>query len=295
MLSRLKSMVKRYPRLAGYYRALHRKLNRALLEIRDVRDTFLSRPRKAEMTPYGFKLLGSSSIHHRKMKLGIFELEETAIIRHYLDQAQVFVDVGANIGFYTCLARSTNKHVIAIEPLQQNLNHLYANLNTNHWNDVEVYPVGLSDRPGLVTLYGASMTGASLINGWAGASERFQRTIPVTTLDILLNERFEGKKLLIKIDVEGVEYLVLQGGIKALRLTPRPTWMIEICLSEYYPAGLNPNYAVTFALFWQNGYEARTANQEGRVIKPTDVERWVRGGYCDSRVINYIFVPLEHI
>lgn len=293
MLNHLKSLVKRYPRLAGFYRALHGRLIHLLLEIRDVRDTFLSRPRKAELTPYGFRLTGGSSTHHRKMQRGTFEPEETAVIRQYLNQAQIFVDVGANIGFYTCLARSANRHVIAIEPLVQNLNHLYVNLSTNNWNDIEVYPVGLSDRPGLLTLYGASTTGASLVDGWAGASRWFRRIIPVTTLDILLNERFRGEKLLIKIDVEGAEYSVLQGGVKTLEMSPRPTWMVEVCLSEYYPMGVNPNYAATFELFWQCGYEVRTANQKGQLIKPTDVDRWMHQGYCDSEVINYIFAPLE--
>ena len=58
----------------------------------------------------------------------------------------------------------------------------------------EVYPLGLSDKYGLVNLYGASGTGASLLSGWAAYSSRFRQTISVTTLDTLLGNRFDGKQ-----------------------------------------------------------------------------------------------------
>ena len=98
----------------------------------------------------------------------LLKMEETALMRQHLSQSDVFIDVGANIGFYSCLARSLGKQVIAIEPLLKNLNHLYSNLIDNTWKDVEVFPVGLSDHPGLAVLYGASSTGASLISNWVG-------------------------------------------------------------------------------------------------------------------------------
>jgi hypothetical protein len=79
---------------------------------------------KAHPTPYGFKLIGSHSVHHQGMQAGLFEPEETEVIRHHLRKADVFIDVGANIGFYSCIARSDGKYVVAIEPLIQNLRYL---------------------------------------------------------------------------------------------------------------------------------------------------------------------------
>jgi len=292
MLRWLKSYLKRYPSIVRLFRNLRCKLTNVRNELRDVRDSHIMRSRKTWTTPYGFKLLGSSSIHHRAMQAGTFEPEETALVQQYLHDAEVFVDVGANIGFYTCIARSSGKQVIAVEPLRRNLDYLYVNLAANRWNDIEVYPVGLSDRPGLGVLYGASVTGASLIRWWAGASQVFQRMIPLSTLDILLGARFSGKKLVIKIDVEGAEYQVLLGTRKIISMSPRPTWLIEICLNEYHPAGLNPNYAATFEIFWKHGYEARTADRRNQVVLPADVQRWVNAGSCHSGVINYNFVPV---
>ena len=102
MFSRLKPYVERYPALAFAYRT--------------IRDAWALQQQKPQVTPHGFRLVGN-----RAMQDGTFEAEETALVKQYLGNAEVFVDVGANIGFYTCLARSLGKHTIAVEPLAQNL------------------------------------------------------------------------------------------------------------------------------------------------------------------------------
>lgn len=247
---------------------------------------------KRGVTSFGFKFISSRSRAHRDMHEGKFEVEETTIIREKLELADVFVDVGSNIGFYVCMAHRASRYAIAIEPQSKNLRYLYANLLENGCTQVEVYPMGISTEPGIAKLYGPSGTGSSLIEGWAHQSGRIKSTIAVSTLDILLGDRFAGRRLLIKIDVEGTEFLVLQGALKTLDMTPRPTWMLEICLSEYHPSGLNPCYQKTFELFWNHGYEARTADSRSLKITPIDIERWVRQGWCDSGVINYIFLPV---
>jgi hypothetical protein len=104
--------------------------------------------------------------------------------------------------------------------------------------------------------------------------------------------RFPEKKLFIKIDVEGYEHNVLRGSLKTIGSTPRPNWLVEICLNEYHPSGLNPYYRATFELFWQNGYQARTADSRGQLIRPADVDAWCRKGKCESGTSNYVFT--EH-
>ena len=291
MFNQIKTALKRFPFLVRSYETVVRLSRTIINELRDIRDSYLSKTPKAVVTPYGFTLQGSSSMHHHNMQKGTFEEDETVIMQQHFHRSDIFVDVGANIGFYSCLARSMGKHVIAVEPLSRNLTHLYANLLNNSWDDVEVFPVGLSDRPGLAVLYGASSTGASLIGNWAGASKRFKRIISLSMLDVLLGDRFIGKKLFIKIDVEGAEYAVLMGAVRTLKRIPKPTWILEICLNEFHPSGANPNYLSTFELFWQHGYEARTADRQQRLVRRDDVQQWINEGFCKSDVINYIFIP----
>jgi FkbM family methyltransferase len=275
LFSKLRPYVERYPALVFAYRTL--------------RDAWAFRRQRPQVTPYGFKLMGN-----RAMQMGIFEPEEAALIEHLLDSADVFVDVGANIGFYTSLARSSDTYTIAVEPLAQNLDYLYANLDANGWHDVEVYPVGLARQHGLAVLYGGG-TGASLVKGWADTSPLLRRMIPLSTVDIVLGERFDGKKLLIKVDVEGAEYDLLQGASRTLAMSPAPVWMVEIGLTEHYPAGINPNYASTFRIFWQYGYQSWTATRERRAVSAADVERWVKSCACESGTQNYLFAKNSSI
>src|SRR5437016_1646842 len=66
-----------------------------------------------------------------EMASGIFEKKEINLFLKHLQRASTCVDIGANIGFYTCLAASHGKHVVAIEPMPGNLKFLYRNLIRN--------------------------------------------------------------------------------------------------------------------------------------------------------------------
>jgi FkbM family methyltransferase len=72
---------------------------------------------------------------------------------------------------YTCLAASRGKHVVAIEPMASNLKLLYRNLVRNNFADVEVFPLALSSSGGIIRIFGDG-TAASMLPGWAGASEK---------------------------------------------------------------------------------------------------------------------------
>jgi FkbM family methyltransferase len=288
VLKQIKAVLKRYPFLVAFYRSL--KPNAV---VSDWWNTRFSKRGQAVLTPMGFNLVSRNYGANRAMQSGTFEVEETEILKDQLDRADVFVDIGANIGLYTFIARSKGKYAVAIEPQPHNLECLYAGLSLNGWADTEVYPVGLGDTYGLVTLYGASGPSASLLSGWATYSSRFKQTISLTTLDTLLGNRFNGKKLLIKIDVEGAEYGVLKGAENTLTMWPRPSWMVEICLDEFHPSGINPYYSDTFEMFWKLGYEARTADLEHRVVTQKDVRDWIaaKRSSLDRRPFNYIFTP----
>jgi FkbM family methyltransferase len=282
MLTNLRATLRRF----GWYRSLSWRVARWV----DWKDNVFPESLPSASTPYGFRLQVRNHPANRAMLKGTFEPEEVALIQKQLAQTDVFIDVGANIGFYTCLARQQGKYVVAVEPQPRNLRCVYQNLLSNNWNDLaEVYPLGLGAKPGILTLYGASGPSASLIPGWAEYSDRFRQTIPISTLDIIAGQRFAGKRTFVKIDVEGYEYGVLKGALLLLGLAPRPVWLVEICLNEYHPSGINPDYKAAFQLFWDHGYEARSADKENKLIRPEDVDRWIASKRCDSGTINYLF------
>jgi len=287
MLTFIKQRLGRNPKIINAYSAFQWQKHKWS----DWLNTYIFKRTIRFDTPFGFKMISRNYIANRLMMAGIFEIEEVELIKSTLTKSDVFVDVGANIGLYTCLARSLGKYAIAFEPQPHNLECLYLNLNSNNWQDTEVFPLGLSNKPGLLTLYGASGPSASLVSGWAGYSTQFKRIIPVNTLDTFLGKRFEGKKLFIKIDVEGAEYNVLLGALKTLSMSPRPTWFIEICLDEFHPGAMNPHYEATFDLFWKHGYEIRLANKEFTLITPSDIKSWVARKHSIPNNFNYLFIP----
>ena len=246
------------------------------------------------MTPLGFKLVSGFHPAYKLMREGRFEIEETSIITRLLDRIDIFVDVGANLGYYTCLASQHGKHVIAFEPQQQNLKCLMRNLIVNGYQDqVEIFPLALSEKPGLLTLYGASGPSASLIKGWAGYSSIYSQQIPVSTLDNVLGTRFLDKQLFIKIDTEGAEYQVLEGSLETLCRTKKPIWLLEVCLQEFHPQGENPDYKALFELFWKNGYQAYTATVSPKLVEKCDIDIWLENKASNSHTINYVFISVE--
>ena len=253
---------------------------------RTLRDEWSFHSCRTVKTSRGYSFRGRSD-----MATFSFETVEVMLWEKYLRDSDVFVDVGANVGYFTCLACSMGKRTIAIEPLESNLRYLYANIEMNGWSDlVEVFPVGLSDSPKLTTLFGGG-TGASLLEGWAGTSAAFRRSISVSTLDILIGDRFKGKRIAIKMDIEGGEYSALQGAMKLLKASPRPVWLVEITLDTNRQCiGLNPCFINTFKLFWENGYSAHSVSHPQVQIEPGVIIDYAKTGN-KARYIsdNYIF------
>jgi FkbM family methyltransferase len=270
MIRHLKKMLsRRFPDLAGAYHAFG--ISNEM------------RKHGARATPFGFRLMGNA-----RMQDGSFEPEETRLLQSIAAETDIFVDVGANIGYFACLMRSLGKHVVAIEPLRQNLDVLVANLSENRWTDVEVLPVGLAAQPGILEIYGGG-TGASLIANWSGMSEVLHARIPINTLDNMLGNRFDGRRLVIKIDVEGAELDVLRGARRTLAMTPAPKWMVEICLTEHHPDGFNPQYVEVFEQLFARGYSAHSIEADMRPVTLADVKRWFAGRQREFGLINFFF------
>jgi hypothetical protein len=111
----------------------------------------------------------------------------------------------------------------------------------------------------------------------------------VNTIDNLLSHRFPGKRLLIKLDVEGNEYEVLKGATRLLDREPAPTWLVEHGFKENFAGNVNPRFRAVFDLFWDLGYTAMTADADRRPVLKSDVERWLESGSRDFGYLNYLF------
>jgi len=260
-----------------------KRLYQAYRYIKDKRDIF-DEPKK---TPMGFKLSGNEA-----MQRGEFEPEETGIVKEIIQHVDILINVGANIGYYCCIALSHAKPVVAFEPIHLNLQYLLRNIKANQWgSDIEVFPMALSNRTGIIEIYGDG-TGASLIKGWADTPEQNFTLVPCTTMNNALGDRFKGKQCFFLVDIEGAEFFMLQGASAMVNLDPKPVWMMEVTIAEHQPKGIsiNPNLLSTFQVFWDGGYEAWTADRQCRIVEPDEVEKIVQSGKDTILTHNFLFI-----
>jgi FkbM family methyltransferase len=223
------------------------------------------------------------------MAQGTFEPIEKELVRKVLMDVDVFVNVGANVGYYCCHALSMGKPVIAFEPIERNLRYLYKNINANGWRNAELFPIALSNFVGILEIYGGN-TGASLVKGWAGTSETYKTLVPCSTIDTVLNGRLTGKRALVLVDVEGAEKWMLEGASMLLSSDPKPIWIVEIASKELQPHGIkmNPNFKSTFQIFFDHNYQAFNLEKEMQPMVLEDIEKIVKGEVAfDSN--NFLF------
>jgi FkbM family methyltransferase len=240
--------------------------------------------RRAIQTPYGFSLVGDPTMAAKD-----WEADEIAAFLELIEGHDAVVDIGANVGMYSCLAAKRGKPTLAFEPSTRNLKYLYRNLWDNGFRDVEVFPIGLARKPGLGRIYGYGGI-ASFVPGWAQARGAQSVLVPLTSLDTVLAGRFQGKRLLIKLDVEGFELEVLSGAAKTLDLTPGPTWLVEILLhGEVIPAGMSRKFSQTFEMFREHGYKCRKLDAKRTPVERNDVSRWVCQGSVDGETHDFLF------
>ncbi len=269
--SRIRSVLKYFPTIAMLYR-----------NIRDL----LEQRQPSQISPWGFTFAG-----HNAMAQGSFEPHETKVVQKLMTEVDLLVNIGANVGYYCCHALNMGKAVIAVEPNARNLHYLLKNIEANGWaNRAEVFPVALGSESSILKMWGGG-TGASLVKGWAAIPEDYVSQVPVLSLDRVLGENIRGKKALILVDIEGAEYMMLQGAEQALINNPRPIWLMEISSTEHQPAGIfmNPHIGQTFALFFSHGYHAFTADESSTKITKDIIER-VEAGLDSLPTHNFIFI-----
>jgi len=136
-----------------------------------------------------------------------------------------FVDVGANIGYYTCLIGKVknNAKVISVEPLPDTFRVLKLNCHLNHIKAITINKALWSKATKLsfcipkvkgILFYGLSRAGSKDINTCLSSIE-----IAATTLDSVLEIYPFPRVDLIKIDAEGSEYEMLLGAKRTIRKT----------------------------------------------------------------------------
>ena len=156
----------------------------------------------------------------------------------------IFWDIGANIGIYSVYAATkfNDIEVVSFEPSTSNLRILSRNISINDLdNKIKINQFPLIDKENQYL----TMNEGEFVEGWSmntfGQSTDFKGEkflarnkykIFGTSIDYILKNKFLEIPNYIKIDVDGIEHLILKGGINFLKDDTLKSISIE--LNENY-------------------------------------------------------------
>lgn len=179
---------------------------------------------------------------------GLYEDDVLSVAAKLMPADGVFLDVGANVGFYACAVGAKVAHgggeVYAFEPVASNRRRLKKNVALNRLGGVvTVVPLALGAERGRLVMrrvpvgHAANAVGENMFSAW-DREDVDRHGWPSEEVDVLPLDDW-GPHLrrcdVIKIDVEGADLLVLRGAIQTInRFRPiilaefNPYWMRQI-------------------------------------------------------------------
>lgn len=191
-------------------------------------------------TRFGVRVTGNTRdmIQQYIYYFGLWEADLTDWISERLRTGDTFIDVGANIGYYSMLASTrvgTSGSVVAIEASPAIFEQMRANFNRNQISNIRPINIAAAGQRGRLPLFrGPAHNGGetSLFQGEGFIPDGEIETAPLA--EILKPNEIAGARI-IKVDIEGAEGAVFPGLI-ALLNSGRPE--LELIV-EFHPQYLN--------------------------------------------------------
>ena len=202
-----------------------------------------------------------------------YETHVSDELSKHLKGGTVFIDIGANIGYFTFMAASLvgpHGYVHAFEPHPANCELMQMSLETNSFTNVTVYQYAVAEkrRTCQLEVSGSSSIGR-VVDSYqpADTDVNLEHLVEAVPLDEILaeNDRID----VIKMDIEGAEPRAWRGMVKIVREF-RP-----VVLLEFSPKAIELTSKVEPKGFLDdvisNGYDLFIIDkQEGRLAEPQE-------------------------
>lgn len=178
----------------------------------------------------------------------------------------VFLDCGANFGYWSCRTSSEwggGQRAIAIEASAESFGHAMRNRNLND-NRFVAHHRAISDRHNeQVTLYGGDKhEQRSLVAKAADAAEVAREVVRSVSLGRLKDLDDAAGRIVLKLDVEGMEISALEGGRK---------WLDEETLVIFEDHGSDREHSTARAMQEQFGLRIFSGSATGQFTEINDV------------------------
>ncbi|MBA8804629.1 FkbM family methyltransferase [Nocardioides ginsengisegetis] len=206
------------------------RLRAACLFLLDLRFRYFVRLFDEAETHYGFRVFGGSTadyIQRRLYVFGFWERDLSEWLKDQLRPGDVFLDVGANIGYFSLLASRVvgpTGNVLAFEAIPSVAQQLEVNLHRNNVGNVTVVRSVVSDVPGLVEVFRGPEDNSGASSTVPGAGFSSEGRVEGVRLD---DQPIDASRVRgVKIDVEGDELRVLRGSARLLGEMPPGSWVV---------------------------------------------------------------------
>ena len=154
---------------------------------------------------------------------GVYEFYESMFTIHLLRENDIFLDIGANLGHYSLLASGlAGANSITIEPIPSTYKKLRKQIEINNLGSkINSLNIGLADKKSEMHFSNDNED----MNRIVSADYPNAIKIPVDTLDAICDKK---QVKLIKIDVEGYEKFVFEGGKNTLSSPDLKALIVEL-------------------------------------------------------------------
>jgi FkbM family methyltransferase len=211
---------------------------------------------------------------------GSYSGDQLDLVEKLLDADSVFLDIGANHGEFSIAAAMIAQRgkVIAFEPVGEYRERLLENIRLNDFRNVQVIPVALGEQEGNLPIFdqpenfrdGTKHEGLPTL--FASESRYHAReVVPVKRLDNVLSELGVNQINVVKLDIEGAEWIALRGGINTL-VSSRPILILEIGRETCLAAGYEPEALVEWLTKLNYRIEKIVAGGKTRPINPARLD-----------------------
>jgi len=216
-------------------------------------------------------------------KYGILENKELSFFLSLIRADTVFVDIGGNMGIYSFRASRIIKEgkILIFEPDHSHFNCLLNTINNNKIPNIIPYQLAVADQNGSITFDNQSLNGGDFFIS--------QKTGGVQVDAIKLDE-FQVEDLtkidIIKMDIQGAEYLALLGMQRIIHANEQLIIFCELWQKGMERLGININSFISFV---------RTMNLKVYSFKPVlhelEVDRLLN--YHSGIITNIVLTKLK--